>query len=169
MVSAAWSSANVDTDRHDADDAIQSRPRKSDHGHGTARAYLGKDRLSVRGMKLIAGLAASLLTAASISPAIAHAFPDHSVPAVGGMLAQSPAEIRIWFTQKLEPSFSNIEVLDAGGTRVDQNDSKVEAQDPTLLRVSVRLLAAGTYKVVWHVVSVDTHATEGSFSFTVRG
>jgi len=116
----------------------------------------------------IAALTALLLTAAPLAPSLAHAFPDHSVPAVGGTVAQSPSEIRIWFTQKLEPSFSNIEVLDATGTRVDQDDTSVDKQDPTLLRVSVKPLAAGTYKVVWHVVSVDTHATEGSFSFTVR-
>ena len=122
----------------------------------------------MRKQKLVANLAAVLLTIAPIAPAFAHAFPDHSVPAVGGTIAQSPTEIRIWFTQKLEPSFSKIEVLDASGTRVDQGDTKVDAQDRTLLRVSVKPLAAGIYKVVWHVVSVDTHTTEGDFSFTVR-
>jgi methionine-rich copper-binding protein CopC len=122
----------------------------------------------LRKQKLVANLAAVLLTIAPIAPAFAHAFPDHSVPAVGGTIAQSPTEIRIWFTQKLEPSFSKIEVLDASGTRVDQGDTKVDAQDRTLLRVSVKPLAAGIYKVVWHVVSVDTHTTEGDFSFTVR-
>jgi methionine-rich copper-binding protein CopC len=122
----------------------------------------------LRKQKLVANLAAVLLTIAPIAPAFAHAFPDHSVPAVGGTIAQSPTEIRIWFTQKLEPSFSKIEVLDASGARVDQGDTKVDAQDRTLLRVSVKPLAAGIYKVVWHVVSVDTHTTEGNFSFTVR-
>jgi methionine-rich copper-binding protein CopC len=123
----------------------------------------------MRGKKLIAPLAAVLLAVAPVAPAFAHAFPDHSVPAVGGTITQSPAEIRIWFTQKLEPAFSVIEVTDASGGRVDQNDAKVDVQDPTLLRVSVKPLAPGTYKVMWHVVSVDTHATEGSFSFTVAG
>jgi methionine-rich copper-binding protein CopC len=123
----------------------------------------------MRGKKFIAPLAAVLLAVAPVAPAFAHAFPDHSVPAVGGTITQSPAEIRIWFTQKLEPAFSVIEVTDASGGRVDQNDAKVDVQDPTLLRVSVKPLAPGTYKVMWHVVSVDTHATEGSFSFTVAG
>ena len=122
----------------------------------------------MRKQKLVANLAAVLLTIAPTAPAFAHAFPDHSVPVVGGIIAQSPTEIRIWFTQKLEPSFSTIEVLDVSGARVDQGDTKVDAQDPTLLRVSVKPLAAGIYKVVWHVVSVDTHTTDGSFSFTVR-
>jgi copper resistance protein C len=123
----------------------------------------------MRGKKLIALLAVLLLAAARVTPALAHAFPDHSVPTVGGTITQSPTEIRIWFTQKLEPAFSAIEVTDASGSRVDRNDAQVDAQDPSLLRVSVKPLAPGTYKVVWHVVSVDTHPTQGSFSFTVAG
>jgi hypothetical protein len=123
----------------------------------------------MRGKKLIALLAVLLLATVPVTPALAHAFPDHSIPAVGGTITQSPTEIRIWFTQKLEPAFSAIEVTDAVGNRVDRNDAQVDAQDPSLLRVSVKPLAPGTYKVVWHVVSVDTHATQGSFSFTVAG
>jgi methionine-rich copper-binding protein CopC len=30
-------------------------------------------------------------------------------------------------------------------------------------------LPSGTYKASWHVLSVDTHTTEGDFSFTVGG
>jgi copper resistance protein C len=33
--------------------------------------------------------------------------------------------------------------------------------------VSLRPLSPGSYKVVWRVLSVDTHTTEGSFSFSV--
>ncbi len=108
------------------------------------------------------------LAIAPVEPALAHAFPDHSMPAVGATISQSPADIRIWFTQKLEPAFSTIEVLDPSGARVDLDDAQVDAQDPSLLRVSVKPLAAGNYKVIWHVVSVDTHITDGNFSFTVR-
>lgn len=110
-----------------------------------------------------------LAVAVFVQQAMAHAFPDHAIPAVGGTVVQTPSEIRIWFTQKLEPSFSGIEVLDAKGQRVDQADAKVDAQDPTLLRISLKPLGAGTYKVVWHVVSVDTHASQGDFTFSVKG
>jgi methionine-rich copper-binding protein CopC len=33
--------------------------------------------------------------------------------------------------------------------------------------VSVPPLAAGTYKVLWRVLSVDGHLTEGEFTFQV--
>ncbi len=115
---------------------------------------------------LAAGLALFLATAGPRA-ALAHAFPDHATPAVGGTVAQSPTAVKIWFTQKLEPSFSGMEVLDAKGTRVDNGDAKVDAQDSSLLQVSLKPLPPGTYKVVWRVVSVDTHATNGDFTFTV--
>ena len=122
----------------------------------------------MRGKLLVALIAALLITVAPVASASAHAFPDRSLPAVGGTVTQSPPEIRIWFTQKLEPAFSTIEVFDASGSRVDQGNSSVDAQDPSVLLVSLKPLGAGTYKVTWHVVSVDTHATEGNFSFTVK-
>jgi copper resistance protein C len=31
----------------------------------------------------------------------------------------------------------------------------------------VKPLAPGVYQVQWHVISVDTHRTQGNFSFTV--
>lgn len=98
----------------------------------------------------------------------AHAFPDHAVPAVGGMIEKAPTQVQIWFTEKLEPAFSKVEVRDAKGARVDRGNAKVDVRNPTLLHVSLKPLAPGTYKVVWHVISVDTHATQGNFSFTVE-
>lgn len=108
------------------------------------------------------------LLALSAPPVFAHAFPDHSLPAVGSTVSPAPTELRIWYTQKIEPAFSKVEVHDASGTQVDQGDAKVDAQDQTLLRVSLKPLPPGSYKVDWHVVSVDTHPTEGNFTFTVK-
>jgi copper resistance protein C len=39
--------------------------------------------------------------------------------------------------------------------------------DGKLMRVQVKALPAGTYTVKWHVLSVDTHTTEGNFTFHV--
>lgn len=109
------------------------------------------------------------LAVARVSPAMAHAFPDHSSPAVGGVVAEAPKQVQIWFTQKIEAAFSRIEVFDSGGKRVDAGNASVDPQDGRLLRVSLKALPAGAYKVQWHVVSVDTHASEGNFTFTVSG
>jgi hypothetical protein len=113
----------------------------------------------------------SLLVFASamtfVSLAGAHAFLDHATPAVGSAVRASPAQVKLWFTQKLEPAFSSVRVLDHSGRQVDKGDSQVDRADATLLHVSLPPLAPGTYRVAWRVLSVDTHVTEGDFTFNV--
>jgi methionine-rich copper-binding protein CopC len=100
-------------------------------------------------------------------PAAAHAFLDRAVPAVGSVVHLPPTEVRLWFTQKLEPAFSSVRVLDRDGNRVDRGDARVDAAEATLLRQSLPALAPGAYRVIWRVLSVDSHVTEGDFTFEV--
>jgi copper resistance protein C len=99
----------------------------------------------------------------------AHAFLDRAEPAVGRTVTPAPTEVRLWFTQKLEPAFSHVQVFDEHDKEVDRGDSHVDPKDPAELVVSLPPLAPGTYKVVWRVVSVDTHVTDGHHTFTVAG
>jgi copper resistance protein C len=107
----------------------------------------------------------ALLIAATGS-ALAHAHLDHATPQVGSTVAQSPKEVVIWFTEKLEPTFSSIEVRDAQGVVVSTGKATVIG-DRTQLRVPLKTLSQGTYKVIWRVLSVDTHRTEGNFTFNL--
>ena len=110
----------------------------------------------------------ALLGLAAANQAQAHAFIDKTDPLVGGKIKEAPATVRLWYTQALEPAFSRVQVFDAAGKEVDRKDVRVDAKNPRLLAVSLPPGAgAGTYKVVWRVVSVDTHVTEGSFTFQV--
>ena len=97
----------------------------------------------------------------------AHAFLDHADPRVGAVVHTSPAQVQLWFSEELEPAFSSVQVVDASGKRVDKSDQRIDASNRTLMRVSVSPLPPGVYKVSWRVVSVDTHVTEGDFTFTV--
>lgn len=108
------------------------------------------------------------LLAATIrpGPASAHAHLDHASPAVGSTVPAPPHDVTIWFTQNLEPAFSTIQVTDGGGTRVDDGPATISGNT---MRIGLKPLAQGTYKVHWHAVSVDTHTTEGDFAFTVGG
>lgn len=99
----------------------------------------------------------------------AHAFIEHAEPAAGGTVQTSPAEIKIRFTEKIELAFSSIQVFDASKKQVDKRDVHLDRSDGALLHVSLPQLGAGTYTLVWRVVSVDTHATNGSFTFKVLG
>jgi copper resistance protein C len=118
----------------------------------------------LRGARLALAFLASVALA---SGAFAHAFLDHAIPSVGSTVHGSPGEVRVWFTQELEPAFSTLRVVDQGGAQVDQGNKAVDPADRTLLKVSLRPLPPGRYKVIWRVLSVDTHTTEGTFAFEV--
>jgi methionine-rich copper-binding protein CopC len=97
----------------------------------------------------------------------AHAFVDHAEPAVGSQIHNSPAQVKIWFTEKLEPALSKIQVFDSSGREIDQRDVKIDQADAALLMVSLPELKPGNYKVMWRAVSVDTHVTTGNFTFAL--
>jgi len=105
-----------------------------------------------------------LLLSLATGEAAAHAFLDHAQPRVGNTVATAPREVTLWFTQKLEPAFSTITVTNAGGQRVDTGKTRVSGNQ---MSVSLRSGGAGTYRVTWRVLSVDTHTTDGSFTFQV--
>ena len=113
-----------------------------------------------------AGLVLSLLLAMATG-ADAHAVLDRAEPRVGGKVHTPPAQVTLWFTERLEPAYSRVKVVDDAGRQVDKADGAVDASDPRVLRASLAPLAPGTYKVIWRVLSVDTHVTEGDFTFSV--
>jgi methionine-rich copper-binding protein CopC len=119
----------------------------------------------MRPILLIAALPVLAFAAAS---AHAHAYLDRAEPRVGSSVSSAPRQLSLWFTQNLEPAFSGAEVRDSTGARVDQG-ARVDPANRSLMRVSLKPLRAGSYKVHWRVLSVDAHTTEGSFSFQVGG
>ena len=94
----------------------------------------------------------------------AHAFLDHAEPRVGNKVANPPREVTLYFTQKLEPAFSSVTVTGPTGQRVDAGKARVSGNQ---MSVSLRSGGTGTYQVNWHVLSADTHTTDGSFTFQV--
>lgn len=94
----------------------------------------------------------------------AHASLDHAEPRVGNTVATAPREVTLWFTQKLETAFSTITVTNSAGQRVDTGKTRVSGSQMT---ISLRPVGAGTYRVKWRVLSVDTHRANGDFSFKV--
>jgi len=70
-------------------------------------------------------------------------------------------------SEEIEPALSTIQIFDASGKEVDKHDVHLDRSDRALLHVSLPRLEAGVYKVVWRVVSIDTHVTNGNFTFRV--
>jgi copper resistance protein C len=115
-------------------------------------------------MRKLIVIVSLLLTALGTTGARAHAFLDHASPLVGSTVPAAPHELTLSFTQNLEAAFSTVEVFDANGGRVDQGKASISGNT---MRVGLKALPAGTYRVRWHVLSVDTHTTQGSFTFHV--
>ncbi len=98
----------------------------------------------------------------------AHANLASADPAPESVLEEAPDRVVIRFTEPLEPSFSEIRVLDSSGARVDNGDSVVDANNPVVMSVSLPPLVDGTYTVGWKNVStIDGHRVRGSFIFSV--
>jgi methionine-rich copper-binding protein CopC len=110
---------------------------------------------------LIAVAAVSLLA----TPVMAHAFLDHADPGAGASLSQSPKQIALSFTEKLEPTFSGVSVSDAAGHDEEAAAPVISGDTVT---VALKPLPAGSYHVSWRAVSIDSHRTEGSYSFSIK-
>ena len=109
--------------------------------------------------------AAILVT--SVHPVWAHAFLQRAAPAVGSELSASPASITLTYTEPVEPVFSSVLITDPSGVRVDAG-KPASQDDGRVLIVPLKPIGPGVYTVTWHVTSVDTHKTEGHFTFTIR-
>jgi copper resistance protein C len=108
-------------------------------------------------------LAFSLFTAAR-----AHALLDRADPRVGSVVPKPPTEVRLTFTEGLEVVFCRVSVTGPAGFGGAGAVRPVRG-DPRSLVVDLRApTPPGTYVVRWRVLSVDTHVTEGDFSFQVR-
>jgi methionine-rich copper-binding protein CopC len=111
-----------------------------------------------------------VLTAAAClagQAAFAHAFLDRASPAVGSEVSGSPPALKLTYTEPVEPLFSTVQVTDFSGARVDDG-KPAPLEGGRVLSLKLKPLPPGAYHVEWHVTSVDTHKTEGHFTFTVK-
>jgi copper resistance protein C len=99
-------------------------------------------------------------------PVLAHSFPESESPAAGQTLTSSPSEIAVKFDAPIEKLFAKLDVL--GPDTKNESVTKPEvSSDGYTLSVKVGTLKPGEYKVQWAVTCVDTHHTQGSYTFTV--
>jgi methionine-rich copper-binding protein CopC len=110
-------------------------------------------------------LLAGLLPAGA---AWAHAHLVSAVPAVGATV-EATDTMRLTFSEGIEIKFSKVEVTTADGKDAGTGTVASDPADKKIIVVKLPgALAPGGYTVHWHVVSVDTHRTEGTFTFTVK-
>ena len=120
-------------------------------------------RASARRLGL--ALAACALTT---TVAAGHAVLQRAEPRVESKLKRAPDEVKLYFTERLEPAYSSVRVLNDRDVQVDRRDSRVDRANPALLRATLPPLPSGTYKVLWRVLSIDADVTEGAFTFRIE-
>jgi copper resistance protein C len=99
---------------------------------------------------------------------LAHSLLVRSEPDRRATVTRPPEEVRLWFSERIEPAYARVSVWDARGKQVDAGDAAVDPADSTTLAVRTPGLRAGRYTVRYRVLSVDGHIVESSFDFTVR-
>lgn len=113
---------------------------------------------------LVAALAVPLVA----PPAFAHAFLDHAVPGVGTTVSGPVRVLRLYFTQGVVTAFSHVHLVSSAGANIPVSKPVNDPSDQQIVIVHLgRALGPGTYSLSWQVVSVDTHTTQGTFTFTV--
>jgi hypothetical protein len=81
-------------------------------------------------------------------------------------LTSSPSEVAVKFDAPIEKLFAKLEVLNPENRNESATKPEVSSDGYTL-SVKVGTLKSGEYKVQWAVTCVDTHHTQGSYTFTV--
>lgn len=112
-------------------------------------------------------IAASLAFALAATQAFAHAQLEKATPAVGGTVS-SASEIRLEFSEGVEPKFTKVSLTGPGGAVPLGAGNTAPGNQAVLIVPIAKPLSAGQYKVHWQAVSVDTHHTQGTFEFTVK-
>jgi copper resistance protein C len=113
-------------------------------------------------------LAAAVAVTLGVGFAAAHAALVRSSPPAGAVLKQAPKEIRLTFSEKLEPRFSTITLTRNDGEAVQTGAAAGDPQKGTDLVLALTGLQPGKYQVKWQVTSVDTHRVNGGYGFEIR-
>ncbi len=90
-----------------------------------------------------------------------------STPSNGEALKASPREVKLWFNEKPEVSFTSITILTADSTRVATIKGTATADSMAVALPVSATLAPGKYLINWRTASTDGHAVRGSFGFTI--
>jgi len=99
--------------------------------------------------------------------ASAHAMLERADPMVGSTVHAAPAAISLRFGEAIEPALSSLSLARSDGAAVPLATPIVTERGTVLVAVVRGAMTPGLYRVQWRVVSVDTHVTQGAFSFRI--
>jgi copper transport protein len=99
----------------------------------------------------------------------AHALLRRAMPPTGQTLSTAPTEVRLLFSEPLDPTFSRVRVMDSLGRAVDNGDARVDPTDEyELVATLPDGLPNGVYTVDWRSLStIDVHPDFGRYPLFV--
>ena len=99
--------------------------------------------------------------------ASAHAFLVRSSPVANSVVRVPPSEIRLTYSEPVEPRFTDVSVTNAAGRQQTAGLPHRSEADADELVVPLQSLARGWYLVYWRTISVDGHPVRGAYTFAV--
>jgi copper transport protein len=117
-----------------------------------------------RGAVLTAVAVAALALPAA---AWAHAALLRTVPEASRTINAAPPEVRLTYSEPIEPRFAIVSVTDAAGRRVTKGEPTTAPGSPQTLVMPLERVPEGWYLVFWRVISADGHPVRGAFTFAV--
>jgi copper transport protein len=112
----------------------------------------------------------SLVAAAAFAApaaAWAHAALLHTVPEASRTVNTQPGQVRLTYSEPIEPRFAIVSVTDAAGRQVTSGAPQRAPDSPQTLITPLRRVPQGWYLVFWRVISADGHPVRGAFTFAV--
>ncbi len=97
--------------------------------------------------------------------AAAHAYIERATPADGSAMSDPPAEVRLVYTEPVEPRLTTITLVGRDGRPVE--GTRLESEGRLTLVLKLPPLAEGPYTVRSRVLGADGHVTEETVSFYV--
>lgn len=114
--------------------------------------------------------AAVLVCAAALAlpaSALAHAVLLRTTPSASGVVNTPPPEVRLRFSEPVEPEFAIVSVTNAAGEQVTVGPPRNAPGSPDELVTPLRTIPQGWYLVFWRAISADGHPVRGAFTFAV--
>ena len=97
----------------------------------------------------------------------AHAALLRTFPSASGVQNAQPHEVRLTYSEAVEPRFAIVSVTNAGGTQQTTGRPARSTADRDTLVTPVKTLAQGWYLVFWRAISADGHPVRGAFTFAI--
>lgn len=108
-----------------------------------------------------------LAAAAALLTGMFHNHLVKAAPAAGDTLSASPAEIRLWFSERPEIPFTSVTLLRADSSKIVTIKAAATSDSMAVAAPLPAALPSGKYLVSWRTASRDGHAIRGTYGFSI--